>query len=77
MDAAADIGSRTHQMSMEMSKLTLDGTAEPVSKDQKLRRERGEGNIYFSCSASHEKDWQAYPVGPYSAICDGPCIHTS
>ena len=30
-----------------MSRLTRDGTAEPVSRDQILRRERGQGNINF------------------------------
>ena len=38
--------------SMEMSRLTRDGTAEPVSRDQILRRERGQGTIHFPCSAS-------------------------
>ena len=38
--------------SMEMSWLTRDGTAEPVSRDQILRRERGQGMIHFLCSAS-------------------------
>ena len=38
--------------SMEMSRLTRDGTAEPVSRDQILRRELGQGIIHFSCSAS-------------------------
>ena len=33
-------------LSMEMSRLTRDGTAEPVSRDQILRREDGE-NIFF------------------------------
>ena len=55
---------------MEMSRLTRDGTAEPVSRDQILRHARGQGNINFSCSADHEQDWQPYPVDPYSAICD-------
>ena len=36
-------------LSMEMSKLTRDGTAEPVSRDQILGRERGQGNIHFPC----------------------------
>ena len=53
-----------------MSRLTRDGTAEPVSRDQILRHARGQGNIYFPCSADHEQDWQPYPVDPYSAICD-------
>ena len=55
---------------MEMSRLTRDGTAEPVSRDQILRHARGQGNIHFSCSDDHEQDWQPYPVDPYSAIWD-------
>ena len=48
-----------------MSKLTRDGTAERVSRgDQILRRERGQENISFSCSADHAQDWQPYPVDP-------------
>ena len=53
-----------------MSRLTRDGTAELVSRDQILRHVPGQGNIHFSCSADHEQDWQPYPVDPYSAICD-------
>ena len=53
-----------------MSRLTRDGTAEPVSRDQILRHARGQGNIHFPCSADHEQDWQPYPVDPYSTICD-------
>ena len=52
-----------------MSRLTRDGTAEPVSRDQILRHVQGQGNINFPCSADHEQDWQPYPVDPYSAIC--------
>ena len=48
----------------------FDGTTEPVSRDQILRRERGQGKTYFPCSADHEQDWQPYPVDPYSVICD-------
>ena len=56
---------------MEMSRLPRDGTAKPVSRDQILRRVRGQGNIYFPCSANHEQDWQPYPVDPYSCyMCD-------
>ena len=47
-----------------MSRLVRDGTAEPVSRGQILRRERGQGKIYFPCSADHEQDWQSYPVDP-------------
>ena len=60
-----------------MSRLTLDGTAEPVSRDEILRHAREQGNIHFRCSADHEQDWQPYPVDQYSAICDGHTyIHT-
>ena len=60
-----------------MSRLMRDGTAEPVSGDQILRRERGQGNVHFPCSADHEQDWQPYPVDQYSAICDDHTnIHT-
>ena len=53
-----------------MSRLTRDGTAEPVSRDQLLKHVRGQqGDIHFPCSAGHEQDWQPYPVDPYSAIC--------
>ena len=48
-----------------------DGTAEPVSRDKILRREKKQGNIYCPYgSADHEQDWQPYPVDLYSAICD-------
>ena len=59
-----------------MSRLTRDGTAEPVSRDQILRHERGQGNIHFFCSADHVQDWQPYPVDPYSCyMCDHTYIH--
>ena len=45
-----------------MSRLARDGTAEPVSRDQILRRERGLGNNNFPYSADHEQDRQPYPV---------------
>ena len=53
-------------LSMEMSRLTRDGNAEPVSRDQILRYERGQWNIHFPCLAGHEQDWQPYPVDLYS-----------
>ena len=40
-----------------MSRLARDGTADPVSRDEILGRERGP-------SADHVQDWQ---LGPYSA----------
>ena len=83
MDAAAELGRNPvskHQIQPEygeMSRLTRDGTAEPVSRDQILRHARGQGNVHFPCSADHEQDWQPYPVDPYSAICDDHTyIHT-
>ena len=54
---------------MEISRLTRDGTAEPVSRGQILRRERGQGNIHFPCSADHVQGWQPYPVDDTLAIC--------
>ena len=76
MDAAAELGgnpvskqvSTRLSLSMEMSRLTRDGMAEPISRDQILRHARGQGNIIFPCSADHEQDWQPYPLDPYSAI---------
>ena len=60
-----------------MNRLTRDGTAEPVSRDQILRHARGQGNVHFPYLADHEQDWQPYPVDPYSAICDNQTyIHT-
>ena len=47
MDAAAEIG--------RVGRLTRDGTAKSVSRDQILRRERGQ-DFHFPCSADHEED---------------------
>ena len=52
-----------------MSRLMRDGTAEPISRDQIIRHERGQGNIHFPCSADHVQDWQPYPVDSTLAIC--------
>ena len=41
---------------METSRLTRDGTAESVSRDQILRHERGQETVNFPCSADHEQD---------------------
>ena len=56
-----------------MSRLTRDETAEPVSRDQILRRERKQGSIHFPCLADHLQDWPPYPVNPYSCYM---CNHT-
>ena len=53
---------------MDNEQLMRDGTTEPVSQDQILRRVGGQGNINFPCSADHEQDWQPHPVDLYSAI---------
>ena len=69
--AAAELGrnsvSTRLSLSMEMNRLTRDGTADPVSRDKFLRRERGQGNFHFPCTAGHVQDWQPYPVDPYSS----------
>ena len=57
-----------------MSRLTRDGTAETVSRDQILRHERGEENIHFLCSADHEQDWQPYPVDPCVCVTFAICV---
>ena len=60
-----------------MSRLTRDGTAKPVLRDQILRHARGQEDIIFPYSADHGQDWQPYPVDPYFAICDDHTyIHT-
>ena len=44
-----------------MSRLTRDGMAEPVSRDQILRCETGcSADLYGLCD--HDQDWQPYPV---------------
>ena len=61
--------------STEMSKLTRDGTAEPVSRDRILRRKRGQRIIHFPCSAAdHEQDWQPSPIA--RAIHTNIVLHT-
>ena len=65
---------RAFSLSMEMSRLTRDGTAEPVSRDHILRRERGRGNIHFPCSADHEQNWRPHAVDPYSCYM---CYHNT
>ena len=53
-----------------MSRLTRDGTAEPVSRDQILRQERG------YCSTNYEQDWQPYLIDSYSCyMCYNTYMH--
>ena len=37
--------------------MTRDGTAELISRDQILGRERGQEQIILPCSADHDQDW--------------------
>ena len=63
-------------LGMEMSRLTREGTAEPVSREKILRYKRGQGFFFFFCSADHVQDWQPYPFGPYSCyMCDHTYMH--
>ena len=61
-----------HQIQPEcvwrLSRLTRDGTAECVSRNQLLGREHGHGNIQFPCSADHVQDWKPHPVDRYHII---------
>ena len=47
---------------------------QPVSRDQILRSERGQGNINFPFSADHEQDWQLYWL--IYTLLYGMTIHT-
>ena len=73
IDAIADSGRKERSLYLvnnnqiypemwRMGELTRDGTAEPVSRDQIVRHERGHGNIHFPCLADLEQNWQSYPV---------------
>ena len=54
-----------------MSRFTRDRTTKPVSRDQIPRRERGQGNICFPCSADHVLDCRPYLADIYSCyVCD-------
>ena len=50
--------------------MTRDGTAEPVSRDQILRHERGQRYFHFPCPTDHEQDCQPCPVDLYYAVSD-------
>ena len=57
-----------------MGGLTRDETAEPVWRDEILRRKQGQGITHFPCSTDHEEDWPPYMVDAQSAEQDD---HTS
>ena len=80
MGAAAELGRNPvskHQIQPEYGdeQANAGWTAEPVSRDQILRHERGQGNIHFPCSADQEQDWQPSPVDLHSCyMCDNICM---
>ena len=55
-----------------MNRLARDEMAEPVSRDQLLRSERGQENIPFSCCVqlTTRRIGNPYMVDPYSALSD-------
>ena len=60
-----------------MSRLTRNGTAKPVSRDQTFMGGRGKGSTDFPCLTDHEQDWQPYTVDPcYCYMCNHTNIHT-
>ena len=59
-----------------MSRLTRNGTAESVSRNKFLRRERGQRKKKIPCSADHKQDWRPYPVDLYYAGSPDHTIHT-
>ena len=71
MDAAAEIGRNSvlckHQIQREYGDEQADAGRDCRTRLARpfLRRERGQGNIHFPCSADHVQDWQPYPVDPY------------
>ena len=60
--------------SMEMSKPRRDRTTEPVSRDQVLMRERGQGNIRFHCPSDLKQNDNLTRLILTLAIC--VTIHT-
>ena len=59
-----------------MSRLTRDGTAEPVSRDQILRRGRGQRNIIFPVQVTTSRIGNLNPVDPCSATVYVTTFHT-
>ena len=62
MDAAGGLGRdpvSKHQIQLEYGDEQADAGRDCRNRlaRQILRRERGQGNIYFLCSADHEQDW--------------------
>ena len=57
-----------------MSRLTRDGTTEPVSRDHVFRRERGQEIFIFLVQLAPSRIGKLYPVDPYSCYM---CDHTT
>ena len=77
MDAAAELGRNLvvskHQIQLEYVDEQTDAgrNCRTCLARSILRRELGQENIPFPCSADHEQDWQPNPVDTYSCyICD-------
>ena len=58
MDAAARTRFSLSMENYEQADVGQDGRSRLAR--QILRRERGQENDYFPCSADHEEDWQPY-----------------
>ena len=59
-----------------MNRLTRDGFAETVSRDQILRRERGQGNIIFPDQLTTSRIGNLTRLIDNLAICDDPYFST-
>ena len=75
MDAAAELGRNPvskHQfsLSMEMSRLTRDGTVEPVSQDQIFRRKRGQEKFISSVQLTTTRTGNLTRLMHTLPICD-------
>ena len=74
MDTAAETGSipvRKHHIQPEYGdeQANAGRYCRTHLASQIFRRERGQGNIHFPCSANQEQDWQSYPMIHTLAIC--------
>ena len=72
MDAAAELG-RNPVSKQQVQPEYGDGQADAgrdcrtrLARPNSQARTGTQGDVYFPCSADHEKDWQPYPVDSYS-----------
>ena len=72
MDAAVGIGrnpASKHEIQPEYGDEQADAGRDcrtRLARPNFLRRERGQGNNHFPCSADDKQDWQPYTIDPYS-----------